>query len=150
MNAIAQALISVDELLRTHNELHTSVRASQRRHKRMIADVPDIPSPLLSLPALPSPSRSRSNSPSSASSPVSPTRSPTREINENLNPEKRARAARYVNYVPEEETIRNDYSQRYVDGGEWPQNWVLGADPDKRFEEYASFCDLIEVRFDEA
>ncbi|KAJ7490506.1 hypothetical protein FB451DRAFT_1361362 [Mycena latifolia] len=45
-------------------------------------------------------------------------------------PAKRALVARYKNYVPEEETIRNDYSQRYVDGREWPQNWVLGADPD--------------------
>lgn len=52
-----------------------------------------------------------------------------------LPPAKRARVARYKNYVPEEETIRNDYSQRYVDGGEWPQNWVLGADPEHRFEE---------------
>lgn len=44
--------------------------------------------------------------------------------------------ARYPNYVAEEETIRNDYSQRYVDSGEWPQNWVQGAEPERRFEEY--------------
>ncbi|KAJ7490509.1 hypothetical protein FB451DRAFT_1389295 [Mycena latifolia] len=49
---------------------------------------------------------------------------------------KRVRVSRYKNCVPEEEAIRNDYSQRYVDGGEWPQNWVLGADPDHCFEEY--------------
>jgi len=48
---------------------------------------------------------------------------------------KKARVAKYQNYVPEEETIRNDYNQRYVDGGEWPQNWVQGADPARRFEE---------------
>lgn len=52
-----------------------------------------------------------------------------------LPPAKRARVQRYKNYVPEEETIRNDYSQRYVDGGEWPQNWVQGAEPERRFEE---------------
>jgi hypothetical protein len=50
-------------------------------------------------------------------------------------PAKKARVAKYQNYVPEEETIRNDYNQRYVDGGEWPQNWVQGADPARRFEE---------------
>jgi hypothetical protein len=55
-----------------------------------------------------------------------------------LPPPKRARAAHYENYVPEEETIRNDYSQRYVDGGEWPQNWVLGAEPERRFEEFVT------------
>jgi hypothetical protein len=52
-----------------------------------------------------------------------------------LPPSKRARKEKYANYVPEEETIRNDYSQRYVDGGEWPQNWVLGAKLEQRFEE---------------
>ena len=51
-------------------------------------------------------------------------------------PAKKARCARYQNYIPEEETIRNDYSQRYVDGGEWPQNWVVGAEMERRFEEY--------------
>lgn len=53
-----------------------------------------------------------------------------------LPPAKRARMKRYKNYVPEEETIRNDYSLRYLNGGEWPQNWVLGAEPERRFEEY--------------
>jgi mRNA (2'-O-methyladenosine-N6-)-methyltransferase len=51
-----------------------------------------------------------------------------------------------MNYVPEEETIRNDYSQRYVDTGEWPQNWVLGADPDKRFEEYPKQQRLLALK----
>ncbi|KAG9004047.1 hypothetical protein FRB90_011080, partial [Tulasnella sp. 427] len=49
---------------------------------------------------------------------------------------KQAKMARYPNYVPEEETIRNDYSQRYFDSGEWPQNWVQGAEPERRFEKY--------------
>ncbi len=64
---------------------------------------------------------------------------------ETPQPAKRARAIHYENYVPEEETIRNDYSQRYVDGGEWPQNWVLGAEPERRFEEFvhSSSCRLL-------
>jgi mRNA (2'-O-methyladenosine-N6-)-methyltransferase len=64
---------------------------------------------------------------------------PQPSIRQDLPPAKRARAARYHKYVPEEETIRNDYSQRYVDGGEWPQNWVLGAEPEHRFEECVQF-----------
>jgi mRNA (2'-O-methyladenosine-N6-)-methyltransferase len=69
------------------------------------------------------------------SPPSSPTLNSRTVFRADLPPAKRARAARYKNYVPEEETVRNDYSQRYVDGGEWPQNWVLGADPEHRFEE---------------
>lgn len=98
------------------------------------------PHDLFNYPLIPSPSLSPTQSPSS-----SPPSSPRQGISQlppkpkayrsDLPPAKRARVARYTNYVPEEETIRNDYSQRYVDGGEWPQNWVLGADPDKRFEE---------------
>ncbi|KIM81933.1 hypothetical protein PILCRDRAFT_29225, partial [Piloderma croceum F 1598] len=63
-----------------------------------------------------------------------------------LPPVKRARVARYASYVPEEETIRNDYSQRYVDGGEWPQNWVLGAEPEHRFEEYPKQQRLLALK----
>ncbi|KIP10153.1 hypothetical protein PHLGIDRAFT_39604, partial [Phlebiopsis gigantea 11061_1 CR5-6] len=63
-----------------------------------------------------------------------------------LPPAKRARVTRYDNYVPEEETIRNDYSQRYVDGGEWPQDWVLGADPEHRFEEYPKQQRLLALK----
>ncbi|KAG8751715.1 hypothetical protein FRC12_012300 [Ceratobasidium sp. 428] len=63
-----------------------------------------------------------------------------------LPPSKRARKEKYVNYVPEEETIRNDYSQRYVDGGEWPQNWVLGAKLEQRFEEYPKQRRLLDLK----
>jgi len=76
--------------------------------------------------------------PSSDEDDYDPTEPPPRVIRSDLPPAKRARVQRYPNYVPEEETIRNDYSQRYVDGGEWPQNWVLGAEPERRFEEYVS------------
>ncbi|CAE6407384.1 unnamed protein product [Rhizoctonia solani] len=63
-----------------------------------------------------------------------------------LPPSKRARKEKYANYVPEEETIRNDYSQRYVDGGEWPQNWVLGAKLEQRFEEYPKQRRLLDLK----
>lgn len=58
-----------------------------------------------------------------------------REVRHDLSLAKKARCARYENYIPEEETIRNDYCQRYVDGGEWPQDWVVGAEMERRFEE---------------
>ncbi|KAF8331940.1 MT-A70-domain-containing protein [Cantharellus anzutake] len=69
-----------------------------------------------------------------------------RVLRDDLPPEKRERALRYQNYSPEEETIRNDYSQRYVDGGEWPQNWVLGAEPERRFEEYPKQQRLLRLK----
>ncbi|KAF8596934.1 MT-A70-domain-containing protein [Ceratobasidium sp. AG-I] len=71
---------------------------------------------------------------------------PTPENDVLLPPSKRARKEKYTNYVPEEETIRNDYSQRYVDGGEWPQNWVLGARLEQRFEEYPKQRRLLELK----
>lgn len=105
------------------------------------------PHDLLNFPMIPSPSPSPAHSTSSSlpSSPrlgVSQLPPKPKAYRSDLPPAKRARVARYTNYIPEEETIRNDYSQRYVDGGEWPQNWVLGADPDKRFEEYVSSHNL--------
>ncbi|EJD52159.1 MT-A70-domain-containing protein [Auricularia subglabra TFB-10046 SS5] len=63
-----------------------------------------------------------------------------------LPPPKKARVERYRNYVAEEETIRNDYSQRYVDSGEYPQNWVLGAEPERRFEEYPKQQRLLALK----
>ncbi|CAE6475086.1 unnamed protein product [Rhizoctonia solani] len=71
---------------------------------------------------------------------------PSSESGNLLPPSKRARKEKYANYVPEEETIRNDYSQRYVDGGEWPQNWVLGAKLEQRFEEYPKQRRLLELK----
>ncbi|KAI0030836.1 MT-A70-domain-containing protein, partial [Vararia minispora EC-137] len=56
------------------------------------------------------------------------------------------RAARFRNYIPEEETVRNDYSQHYVDAGDWPQNFVLGAEPARRFEEYPKQQRLLALK----
>ncbi|KAF9554800.1 MT-A70-domain-containing protein, partial [Agrocybe pediades] len=75
-----------------------------------------------------------------------PTEPPPRVIRPDLPPAKRARVERYPNYIPDEETIRNDYSQRYVDSGEWPQNWVLGAEPERRFEEYPKQQRLLNLK----
>ncbi|KIM23587.1 hypothetical protein M408DRAFT_77403 [Serendipita vermifera MAFF 305830] len=63
-----------------------------------------------------------------------------------LDKEKMAKVRRYRNYVPEEETIRNDYSQQCVDGGQWPQNWVLGAELERRFEEYPKQQRLLALK----
>lgn len=134
------SLVSANDLLATHAALTARVRASQQEHRRILSNLPSPPQSLLSLPLLPSPPPSPPDSPSLAT-----TSSSSKTLHEllpyqrivrpDLPPPKRARVARYANYVPEEETIRNDYSQRYVDGGEWPQDWVQGAEPERRFEE---------------
>lgn len=127
-----ECLASANELLASHNALVSRIRNAQRGYRRQLKSLPSPPEEVLKLPLLPSPPRSPSPSP-----PSSPLISPAPKLpRPDLPPAKRARVSRYSNYVPEEETIRNDYSQRYVDGGEWPQNWVLGAEPEHRFEEY--------------
>lgn len=141
-----ECLASANELLASHNALVSRIRNAQRNYRRQLKSLPSPPSAIIKLPLLPTPPRSPSPSP-----PSSPLLGPApRPARPDLPPAKRARLSRYNNYVPEEETIRNDYSQRYVDGGEWPQNWVLGAEPEHRFEEYvrldASF-DYIHKHF---
>ena len=126
-----ECLSSANDLLAAHKSLISRIRQTQQVYRRQLKTLPSPPHALLKLPLIPSPPRSPSPSP--PSSPL--VYSPPKPHRPDLPPAKRARVARYSNYVPEEETIRNDYSQRYVDGGEWPQNWVLGADPDHRFEE---------------
>lgn len=134
-----QFLTNTNELLATHAALILRVRSGQQIHRLELKELDSPPEELLKLPLI-------------HTSPTTPSPEPT-EVEEELPPNsalqqqehnvfrqdltaaKRARAARFVNYVPEEETIRNDYSQRYVDSGEWPQNWVLGAESDQRFEE---------------
>ncbi|KAJ7075772.1 MT-A70-domain-containing protein [Mycena belliarum] len=122
---------SANDLLAAHSALILQVRTSQQGHRRQLRSLQYPPSEILDLPLIPSAPPSPVDQDSSPDSPEHPP-----QFRADLPPAKRARAARYKNYVPEEETIRNDYSQRYVDGGEWPQNWVLGADPERRFEEY--------------
>lgn len=132
-----QVLTEANELLAAHAALILRVRSAQQIHRLELKELDSPPVELLKLPLIPSspvtPEEEEEQSLSSSPPPQNALRT-------DLNPSKRARAARYVNYVPEEETIRNDYSQRYVDGGEWPQNWVLGAELQHRFEEYYFFC----------
>lgn len=135
-----EVLSDINHLLSAHSTLISDVRASQRTHRELLRNLASPPSEIIQLPLIPSPSPSP---PPTPSSPVrvmhdleeqrERERDPT--VRTDLPAEKRVRLARYSNYVPEEETFRNDYSQRYVDGGEWPQDWVLGAELDKRFEE---------------
>ena len=131
MTSTAEVLNSARSLLTSHRELLTHVRNSQRNHRRQLLSLPSPPNDLLDIPTINSPAPSPLPSPPSSPQPSHR----TRQQRTDLPPAKRARLARYANYVPEEETIRNDYSQRYVDSGEWPQNRVLGAEPSRRFEE---------------
>ncbi|OJA20943.1 hypothetical protein AZE42_03495 [Rhizopogon vesiculosus] len=138
----AEVLNSAHSLLTSHRELLTYVRNSQRTHRRQLRALASPPSDLLNLPVIDSPAPSPLPSPPSSPQLASRTRAQRTD----LPPAKRARIARYANYVPEEETIRNDYSQRYVDSGEWPQNRVLGAEPSRRFEEYPKQQRLLSLK----
>lgn len=122
---------STETLLATHASLLARVRASQRRRESLLTEL-DYE---IGFESIPSPSGSPQDaSPETPATPLPP----PHVARPDLPPAKQARLARYRNYIPEEETIRNDYGQRYVDSGEWPQNWVMGADPANRFEEYVS------------
>ncbi|KAH8977178.1 MT-A70-domain-containing protein [Lactarius hatsudake] len=139
---VTEALASANDILAQHLALITRVKDSQKSHRRKLRTLSSPPQSILKLPLIPSPKPSPPPSPPSSPLLV-PRRRPPRA---DLPPPKRARAAHYENYVPEEETIRNDYSQRYVDGGEWPQNWVLGAEPERRFEEYPKQQRLLALK----
>lgn len=43
--------------------------------------------------------------------------------------------ANVANYIPEEESVRNDYAAWYGASGEWGSNFVLGADEGQVCEE---------------
>lgn len=43
--------------------------------------------------------------------------------------------ANVVNYIQEEETVRNDYTAWYGASGEWGSNFVLGAEAERICEE---------------
>ncbi|TCD60840.1 hypothetical protein EIP91_009418 [Steccherinum ochraceum] len=141
--SVTATLASANDLLASHVALVSQSREAQKTRRRELRSLPSPPQSILKLPLIPSPLPSPPLSP-----PSSPAFLPShpKPIRSDLPPAKRARYARYDNYVPEEETIRNDYSQRYVDGGEWPQNWVLGADPDHRFEEYPKQQRLLSLK----
>ncbi|KAJ7657908.1 MT-A70-domain-containing protein [Mycena polygramma] len=144
MATTTEVISSANDLLAAHSALILKVRTSQQNHRRQLHSLQFPPTEILELPLIPSPPQSPLEGDSPPVSPTSNSHAPASRAD--LPPAKRARVARYKNYVPEEETIRNDYSQRYVDGGEWPQNWVLGADPEHRFEEYPKQQRLLNLK----
>ena len=134
---MSASLASVNELLNTHAALRARVILSQEKHRRTVSSLTSPPAVLVSLPLIPRALNDSEGAASMADDQSTPSieEDDRSAFRPDLPPAKRQRALRYTHYSPEEETIRNDYSQRYVDGGEWPQNWVLGAEPEKRFEE---------------
>ncbi|KAF7373363.1 hypothetical protein MSAN_00545900 [Mycena sanguinolenta] len=144
MATTTEIIGSANDLLAAHSALILKVRNSQQAHRRQLRTLQFPPTEILDLPLIPSSPPSPVDIDSPTHSPALNSRAPA--FRPDLPPAKRARVARYKNYVPEEETIRNDYSQRYVDGGEWPQNWVLGADPEHRFEEYPKQQRLLTLK----
>lgn len=151
MATTTEVLSSANDLLASHAALISRVRSSQQANRRQLHSLIDVPEELLRLPLIPSPPPpdDKDEDDGTTTPPASPAFTPLlakANARTDLTPAKRARVARYRNYVPEEETIRNDYSQRYVDGGEWPQNWVLGAEPERRFEEYPKQQKLLALK----
>ncbi|KAI0077654.1 MT-A70-domain-containing protein [Panus rudis PR-1116 ss-1] len=148
--SVQDALASANDLLASHHALLSRTRSAQRARMSTystLSSQPHPPTSVIELSKVPQiPSRTPSPLPSPPSSPELSLPPKPRVIRPDLPPAKKARAARYANYVPEEETIRNDYSQRYVDGGEWPQDWVLGAEPERRFEEYPKQRKLLTLK----
>ncbi|KAL0952732.1 hypothetical protein HGRIS_006963 [Hohenbuehelia grisea] len=135
-----EAISSANDLLASHAATIARARAAQRKLRRVLPSPPDDVPLLSSRP--PSPTESEDGPPVSQKA-----QNHAQQLQRaDLPPAKRARVARYRNYVPEEETIRNDYSQRYVDSGEWPQNWVIGTEPERRFEEYPKQRRLLELK----
>nr|GAT50249.1 predicted protein [Mycena chlorophos] len=141
MSTTTEVISSANELLAAHSALIARVRASQQQHRQALRLLQSPPFQLLDLPLVASSPPSPVDNDSPPTSPIDRATNRT-----DLIPAKRARVARYKNYVPEEETIRNDYSQRYVDSGDWPQNYVLGADPEHRFEEYPKQQRLLNLK----
>ncbi|KAF8642947.1 hypothetical protein AX16_009334 [Volvariella volvacea WC 439] len=140
LTSTTEAISSANDLLAAHSALISKIRHTQQDNRRQLHTLHTPPHELLRLPLIPA-------SPPSPTDDDVPEPGPSKQVQRtDLPPGKRARVARYKNYVPEEETIRNDYSQRYVDGGEWPQNWVLGADPEHRFEEYPKQQRLLNLK----
>ncbi|KAG8815338.1 hypothetical protein FS842_006184 [Serendipita sp. 407] len=147
MSSTTEILSSVHSTLEAHSQLMKAVESGHRRRRELISRLP--PSSVAGI--------SFSDLANSSSSPES-LRDSTREHDPHLEEqrkrlartdlpkEKLAKVKKYQNYVPEEETIRNDYSQQYVDSGEWPQNWVLGAELDMRFEEYPKQRRLLALK----
>lgn len=140
MSTTTETMSSAREALEAHKRLMETVRSGHTHRRNILASLPASSTSGIDFPDFPERPPSPEYSPS-----TSPERKPHLEpenarrlaqlARKDLPPEKLAKVKRYQNYVPEEETIRNDYSQQYVDSGEWPQNWVLGAELEKRFEE---------------
>jgi hypothetical protein len=101
---MASVTATTNDLLAQHLVLISRLKESQKAHRRKLRTLPSPPLSILNLPTIPSPKPSPPPSP--PSSPLLlPRRKPPRA---DLQPAKRARAIHYENYVPEEETIRND------------------------------------------
>ncbi|KAL1738601.1 MT-A70-domain-containing protein, partial [Schizophyllum fasciatum] len=149
MATTTEVMSSANDLLGIHSVLLARVRAKQIHHRGQLQTLISPPEELTKVPLIPE-HRTPSPTPESAEAPPKEPASwqvkQPSAVRTDLPPAKRARMNRYRNYVPEEETIRNDYSQRYVDGGEWPQNWVQGAEPEHRFEEYPKQQRLLALK----
>ncbi|KAA1123617.1 hypothetical protein PGTUg99_020923 [Puccinia graminis f. sp. tritici] len=69
-----------------------------------------------------------------------------REIQQLSSKKRHKRLAYGPNYIPEEETIRNDYSLNYVLTGSRPQNHIQNTALETRFAEYPKLKKLLQLK----
>ncbi|CAG7851376.1 N6-adenosine-methyltransferase subunit METTL14 {ECO:0000250/UniProtKB:Q3UIK4}; AltName: Full=Methyltransferase-like protein 14 [Serendipita indica DSM 11827] len=147
MATTTELMSSAYSALEAHAQLMKTVEAGHHRRRALISNLSPSATAGISFPDLPSrPISPESPNAESKEQDVHYERRQRQLRRTDLPPEKMEKVKRYHNYIPEEETIRNDYSQQYVDGGDWPQNWVLGAELEHRFEEYPKQRRLLELK----
>jgi len=141
MATTTEVLSSAYSTLESHAQLMKVVQANHEKRRLLLSSWPSSSTAGITFPDLPARPESPESSPKGDPYEYDPHMDQyMRQLNRtDLPKEKMEKVKRYQNYVPEEETIRNDYSQQYVDSGEWPQNWVLGAELERRFEEFVYF-----------
>jgi mRNA m6A methyltransferase non-catalytic subunit len=141
MATTTEVLSSAYSTLESHAQLMKVVQADHEKRRQLLSSLPSSSTAGITFPDLPVRPESPELSPKCDSYEYDPhAEQYMKQLKRtDLPKEKMEKVKRYQNYVPEEETIRNDYSQQYVDSGEWPQNWVLGAELERRFEESVCF-----------
>lgn len=151
MATTTEVLSSGYSILESHAQLMKTIETGHNRRRDLLSQLPVSCIAGVSLPDLPnrSPSpevQTPSNVPKNMRDDYIEKERERQLRRTDLDKDKMAKVRRYRNYVPEEETIRNDYSQQCVDGGQWPQNWVLGAELERRFEEQVCMFNYFSYR----
>lgn len=139
-SVMAATAIATAIAISEHRSFLTSVLARQKRRRIEIDPAREWPTP----PKLATSSRHRDttvnvgeedeeeNVDKQVVGPSSSSRSIVRRLPPTID---YASKSNVVNYVTEEESVRNDYADWYGVSGEWGSNYVLGAEDERICEE---------------